>query len=67
VNIVQPGLIATEMKPADGEFAAAAKQVTALGHYGDARDIASVVSFLAGRQSGFGTSATWNVDGGFSV
>ena len=67
VNNVQPGPIATDMNPETGEFAEAAKQVMALGHYGQPRDVASVVSYLAGPEAAFVTGANWNVDGGFTV
>jgi 3-oxoacyl-[acyl-carrier protein] reductase len=67
VNNVAPGPIATDMNPEAGEFAEAAKQVMALGHYGQPRDIASVVSYLAGPEAAFVTGANWNVDGGFTV
>ena len=39
----------------------------ALGRYGQPRDIASVVSYLAGPEAAYVTGATWNVDGGFTV
>jgi 3-oxoacyl-[acyl-carrier protein] reductase len=67
VNNIQPGPIATDMNPEVGEFADAARQVIALGHYGHPRDVASAVSYLAGRESGYVTGANWNVDGGFTV
>lgn len=67
VNNVQPGPIATDMNPDTGEFAEAAKQVMALGHYGHPRDIAGVVSYLAGPEAAYITGANWNVDGGFTV
>ena len=67
VNNVQPGPIATDMNPETGEFAEAAKQVMALGHYGHPRDVASAVSYLAGQEASFVTGANWNVDGGFTV
>lgn len=68
VNNVQPGPIDTEMNPADSEFAEQLKtQVVALGRYGHSRDVAAVVSFLAGTESGFVTGANWNVDGGFTA
>lgn len=67
VNNVQPGPIATDMNPAEGEFADAAKQVMALGRYGHPRDVASVVSYLAGPEAAYVTGANWNVDGGFTV
>jgi 3-oxoacyl-[acyl-carrier protein] reductase len=67
VNNVQPGPIATDMNPEEGEFADAARQVMATGKYGQPRDIAGVVSYLAGPDTGYITGANWNVDGGFTV
>jgi 3-oxoacyl-[acyl-carrier protein] reductase len=67
VNNVQPGPIATDMNPEEGEFADAARQVMALGRYGQPHDIASVVAFLAGPEATYVTGANWNVDGGFTV
>lgn len=67
VNNVQPGPIATDMNPDEGEFADAVRQTTALGRYGHTSDIAAVVSFLAGPESGYVTGASWNVDGGFTA
>ncbi len=67
VNNVQPGPIDTDMNPAEGEFAESLKQVVALGRYGHTNDVAAVVSFLAGPESGYVTGANWNVDGGFTV
>ena len=67
VNNIQPGPIATDMNPEEGDFADAARQVIALGHYGRASDVASAVSYLAGPESGYVTGANWNVDGGFTV
>ncbi|ART73586.1 oxidoreductase [Mycobacterium dioxanotrophicus] len=67
VNNVQPGPIATDLNPDEGEFADSIRQSTALGRYGDTSDIGAVVSFLAGSESGFVTGANWNVDGGFTA
>lgn len=67
VNNVQPGPINTEMNPDEGEFADSLREVSALGRYGSADDVAAVVSFLAGPESGYVTGANWNVDGGFTV
>lgn len=67
VNNVQPGPVATDMNPEEGEFADAARQVMALGRYGQPREIASVVSYLAGPEAAYVTGASWNVDGGFTV
>ncbi|HEX4559581.1 MAG TPA: 3-oxoacyl-ACP reductase family protein [Mycobacterium sp.] len=67
VNNIQPGPIATDMNPEVGEFADSLREVMALTHYGQPRDIASVVSYLAGPEAGYVTGANWNVDGGFTV
>jgi 3-oxoacyl-[acyl-carrier protein] reductase len=67
VNNVQPGPIATDMNPDEGEFAADAKRVMALGRYGHPRDVAGVVSYLAGPDAAYITGAHWDVDGGFTV
>jgi 3-oxoacyl-[acyl-carrier protein] reductase len=67
VNNVQPGPIATDMNPDEGEFAESAKQLMAIGRYGQPSDIAGVVAYLAGRDTGYITGANWNVDGGFTV
>jgi 3-oxoacyl-[acyl-carrier protein] reductase len=49
VNNVQPGPVATDMNPDEGEFADSMRQVMALGRYGQPRDIARVVSFWPAR------------------
>jgi len=65
VNNIQPGPIVTRHEPGEGEFADSLRQVMALGRYGQPRDIASAVSYLAGPESGYITGANWNVDGWF--
>jgi 3-oxoacyl-[acyl-carrier protein] reductase len=67
VNNIQPGPINTDMNPDQGEFAEMAKKVMAGGRYGQPSDIAGVVSYLAGPDTGYITGAHWNVDGGFTV
>jgi 3-oxoacyl-[acyl-carrier protein] reductase len=67
VNNVQPGPVATDMNPDVGEFADSLREVMALGRYGQPRDIASVVSYLAGPEASYITGAHWDVDGGFTV
>lgn len=67
VNLVQPGPIDTDMNPKDGEFASSAMSFIALGRYGQPRDVAAVVSFLASKEAEFVTGAVWNVDGGSTV
>ncbi|BBY15288.1 3-oxoacyl-ACP reductase family protein [Mycolicibacterium litorale] len=67
INNVQPGPIATDMNPEHGEFAEAATQLIAVGHYGHTSDVAGVVSYLAGPDASYITGANWNVDGGFTA
>jgi 3-oxoacyl-[acyl-carrier protein] reductase len=61
VNNVQPGPISTDMNPDDGDFAESLKLVTTLGRYGQPSDVAALVSFLAGPESGNITGANLNV------
>jgi 3-oxoacyl-[acyl-carrier protein] reductase len=67
VNNVQPGPINTDMNPDEGDFAESLKAITPLGRYGRTGEIAALVSFLAGSESGYITGANLNVDGGFTV
>jgi 3-oxoacyl-[acyl-carrier protein] reductase len=67
VNNVQPGPINTDMNPDSGETAEGAKQMMAIGRYGQPSDVAAVVAYLAGSDTGYITGANWNVDGGFTV
>ncbi|MEZ0339330.1 SDR family oxidoreductase [Mycobacterium sp. pV006] len=67
VNNVQPGPIDTDANPADGAFSELGKQIVAQGRYGHTRDVASLVSFLAGPESGYITGAHLNVDGGYTI
>jgi 3-oxoacyl-[acyl-carrier protein] reductase len=68
VNNVQPGPIDTDANPDNGgAFPESLKKLMPLGRYGQVGDVAAIVSFLAGPESGFVTGANWNVDGGFTV
>jgi 3-oxoacyl-[acyl-carrier protein] reductase len=67
VNIIQPGLINTDMNPADGPFSAHMLQAVALGRYGEPTDIGAAVAFLASNDARYITGATLNVDGGQSA
>lgn len=64
VNVVQPGLINTDMNPSDGPFSEFMLQSVALGHYGLPQDIAAAVAFLASDDANYITGTTLNVDGG---
>ncbi|MGE8627189.1 3-oxoacyl-ACP reductase family protein [Achromobacter denitrificans] len=65
VNVVHPGPIDTDMNPADGAHAGDLVAVLALPHYGETRDIAGMVAFLAGPEGRYITGASLAVDGGF--
>ena len=67
VNNVQPGPIATDMNPEDGRIRRFAARSDGDRPHGQPREVASVVSYLAGPESGYVTGANWNVDGGFTV
>lgn len=67
VNNVQPGPIDTDANPDQGDFAESLKRVTAQGRYGRTTDVAALVAFVAGPESGYITGAHLNVDGGFTV
>lgn len=67
VNLVQPGPVDTDMNPDSGDHAAFAKGYMALGHYGNVVNIAGLVAYLAGQESGFITGTAITIDGGFNV
>ncbi|MEU9061399.1 SDR family oxidoreductase [Streptomyces sp. NPDC048430] len=65
VNSVAPGEIATPMTgQEDTDVQAVDRPGIPLGRPGDAREVASVVAFLAGPESSYTTGASWVVDGG---
>ncbi|SDF65119.1 short chain dehydrogenase [Dyadobacter soli] len=67
VNIIQPGLIDTDMNPADGAFSAEMLKAVALGHYGEPQDIGAAAAFLSSDDARYITDVTLNVDGGQSA
>lgn len=67
VNNVQPGPTATDMNPAEGEFAEDMKSMLALGRYADTGEIAALVAYLAGPEAGFITGASITIDGGYNI
>ncbi|MDI3417491.1 SDR family oxidoreductase [Streptomyces luteolus] len=66
-NLVHPGPIDTDMNPADGPFAEAQSAMTALGRYGSATEVASMVGYLAGAEAAYVTGAEFSVDGGHAA
>ncbi len=67
INNVQPGPTVTDMNPADGPHSAQLKAMSALHRMGDAAEVASLVAYLAGNDSGYMTGASLTVDGGMST
>jgi 3-oxoacyl-[acyl-carrier protein] reductase len=63
-NIVHPGSTDTDMNPASGEHAEAQRSLMAIQRFGDPRDLADLVAWIAGPQSRFVTGAGFTVDGG---
>ncbi|GAA2637644.1 MULTISPECIES: SDR family oxidoreductase [Streptomyces] len=66
-NIVHPGPVDTDMNPADGPYAGPQAALTALGRFGAPREVAAVVSFLAGEEAAYVTGAEFAVDGGHAA
>ncbi|NML22185.1 3-oxoacyl-ACP reductase FabG [Pseudoflavitalea sp. G-6-1-2] len=67
VNLVHPGPTDTDMNPADGVGADWQRSMNALGSFGSVEDVAAMVAFLAGPESGNITGAGMLVDSGNNV
>ncbi|KQX44567.1 MULTISPECIES: 3-oxoacyl-ACP reductase family protein [unclassified Paenibacillus] len=67
VNNIQPGPVDTDMNPAEGSMASILKNMIALGRYGTANDIASLVSFLSSPEASYITGASLDINGGFMI
>lgn len=67
VNLVRPGPIDTDMNPADGALAPSILPSLAIARYGQAREVAEAVAFLAGPGAAYVTGSGILVDGGISA
>ncbi|MCI9877560.1 3-oxoacyl-ACP reductase family protein [Pseudomonas atacamensis] len=67
VNTVHPGPTDSDMNPADGPIADFLRPSIAMGRYGEGKDVASAVAYLASADAGFVTGAELIVDGGFTA
>ncbi|MEU2554148.1 SDR family oxidoreductase [Streptomyces sp. NPDC014940] len=67
VNLIQAGPVDTDMNPADGPFAEPQRATTALGRFGSADEIASLIAYLAGEEAGYITGTELNADGGHAA
>ncbi|RZJ69180.1 SDR family oxidoreductase [Flavobacterium sp.] len=65
INNVQPGPVNTDMNPQNGPFAEVLKTYLSVGRYGKPEEIASMVAFLAGPDSGYINGSSLDIDGGF--
>ncbi len=68
VNIVEPGVIDTEMNAAlDDETRRALCEETPLGRIGLPAEVAELIGFLASDKAGFITGQAIGIDGGFAI
>jgi len=67
VNVVQPGLIDTDINPADGPMKDIQHGVMAIKRHGRPESVAGMVAWLARPEAGFVTGAIHTIDGGFGA
>jgi 3-oxoacyl-[acyl-carrier protein] reductase len=67
VNNVQPGPVDTDMNPATGSFADSLRSLMAVQRYAHGDEIAAMVAYLAGPETGMVTGASLMIDGGFTA
>lgn len=67
VNNVQPGPIATDANPPDGDLGPVMTSLTPAGRYAAPEELTGLIAYLAGPESAYLTGATINIDGGFTV
>jgi 3-oxoacyl-[acyl-carrier protein] reductase len=67
VNNVQPGPIATDSNPPDGDLGPLMTGLTPAGRFASPEELTGLIVYLAGPESAFLTGATINIDGGYTV
>jgi|TARA_R110000803_G_scaffold52459_1_gene108012 NAD(P)-dependent dehydrogenase (short-subunit alcohol dehydrogenase family) len=67
VNVIHPGPTETDMNPAEGDIADAARRIMAIPDYSDANDTAGLVAWLAGPEAKVVTGAEFTVDSGMNA
>jgi len=68
VNAIAPGFIKTKLtENLPEQVKTTIKQLTALGRFGESKDVADLVAFLASERANFITGAVINIDGGLSL
>ena len=67
VNIIEPGPVATEGTPPEGEFADMLVGFTSLGRFGTPQDVAYLAAWMASDQAAFMTGSVVTLDGGWSA
>jgi 3-oxoacyl-[acyl-carrier protein] reductase len=67
VNLIQPGPIDTDMNRPDAPGSRSQRRMTALGRFGTAEEVASLVAYLATEEAGFITGAVHTIDGGVNA
>lgn len=67
VNLVRPGPIDTDMNPAEGDLAPSILPSLSIPRYGQTREVAEAVAFLAGPGAAYVTGSGILVDGGISA
>jgi len=67
VNLVRPGPIDTDMNSANGALASSILPSLSIARYGEAREVAEAVAFLAGPGAAYITGSGILVDGGISA